>query len=64
MRIIESRKYRISAREVAGYPGVPLLPTLAGNVEGAGAGYVPLQAIADEMTSLLQTMETKLRTKA
>lgn len=37
---------------------------LAGKVEEAGAGYVPLQAIADEMTSLLQTMETKLRTKA
>ena len=37
---------------------------LAGNVEEAGAGYVPLQAIADEMTGLLQTMETKLRTKA
>ena len=37
---------------------------LAGNVEEAGAGYTPLQVIADEMMSLLQTMETKLRTKA
>ncbi|GAB3850626.1 hypothetical protein GCM10028822_16250 [Hymenobacter terrigena] len=37
---------------------------LAGHVQEAGAGYVPLQAIADEMMSLLQTMETKLRTKA
>ncbi|GAB2847931.1 CZB domain-containing protein [Hymenobacter ruber] len=37
---------------------------LAGNVQEAGAGYAPLQVIADEMMSLLQTMETKLRTKA
>ena len=37
---------------------------LAGNVEEAGAGYIPLQVIADEMMDLLQTMEVKLRTKA
>ena len=37
---------------------------LAGNVEEAGAGYAPLQVIADEMLGLLQTMETKLRTRA
>lgn len=37
---------------------------LAGNVQEAGAGYAPLQVIADEMLALLQTMETKLRTKA
>jgi hypothetical protein len=37
---------------------------LAGNVQEAGAGYAPLQVIADEMMSLLQTMETGLRTKA
>ncbi|MBH8558315.1 CZB domain-containing protein [Hymenobacter negativus] len=37
---------------------------LAGNVQEAGAGYAPLQVIADEMMGLLQTMETKLRTKA
>lgn len=37
---------------------------LAGSIEEAGAGYAPLQVIADEMLSLLQTMETELRTKA
>ena len=37
---------------------------IAGKVEEAGAGYKPLQVIADEMMGLLQTMETKLRTKA
>ncbi|MBU6120926.1 CZB domain-containing protein [Hymenobacter siberiensis] len=37
---------------------------LAGRIEEAGAGYAPLQVIADEMMGLLQTMETKLRTKA
>ena len=30
----------------------------------AGAGYVPLQAIADKMVVLLQTMEAKMRTQA
>ena len=33
----------------------------AGNTAEAGAGYLPLQAIADAMMGLLQTMEAKLR---
>ncbi|GAB3576544.1 CZB domain-containing protein [Hymenobacter daeguensis] len=33
----------------------------AGKTAEAGAGYLPLQAIADSMTGLLQTMEAKLR---
>ncbi len=33
----------------------------AGNIAEAGAGYLPLQAIADKMVVLLQTMEAKLR---
>ena len=37
---------------------------IAGHVEEAGAGYTPLQVIADEMMGLLQTMENKLRTNA
>ena len=37
---------------------------VSGQSNEAGAGYVPLQAIADEMTALLQTMEGRLRTQA
>ena len=37
---------------------------VSGQSNEAGAGYVPLQAIADEMTALLQTMEVRLRTQA
>lgn len=33
----------------------------AGNTAEAGAGYLPLQNIADSMVGLLQTMEAKLR---
>ena len=33
----------------------------AGNTAEAGAGYLPLQVIADAMMGLLQTMEAKLR---
>ena len=33
----------------------------AGQTAEAGAGYQPLQVIADKMTGLLQTMEAKLR---
>lgn len=36
----------------------------AGDVDGAVAGFVPVQTIADEMVVLLQTMEAKLRTEA
>ena len=36
----------------------------AGRVEEAIAGFLPLQAIADEMVVLLRTMEAKLRTEA
>ena len=35
-----------------------------GQVEEAIEGFTPLQAIADEMVSLLGTMEAKLRTEA
>ncbi|WP_210519597.1 CZB domain-containing protein [Hymenobacter terricola] len=37
---------------------------LAGRTEAVSAGYAPLQAIADEMVALLQTMEARLRTQA
>ena len=37
---------------------------VSGQSNEAGVGYVPLQAIADEMTALLQTMEVRLRTQA
>ena len=37
---------------------------LAGQTSEASAGYPPLQIIADEMATLLQTMEAKLRTQA
>ena len=37
---------------------------VSGQSNEAGAGYVPLQAIADKMTALLQTMEVRLRTQA
>ena len=36
----------------------------AGQVEEAIEGFMPLQAIADEMVTLLGTMEAKLRTEA
>jgi hypothetical protein len=36
----------------------------AGQTAEAGAGYQPLQVIADKMTGLLQTMEAKLRRQA
>lgn len=35
-----------------------------GKASEASAGYAPLQVIADEMVTLLQTMEVKLRTQA
>ena len=35
-----------------------------GQSSAVSAGYVPLQVIADEMVTLLQTMEAKLRTQA
>ena len=37
---------------------------VSGQGNEAGVGSVPLQAIADEMTALLQTMEVRLRTQA
>ena len=37
---------------------------VSGQSNESGVGYVPLQAIADEMTALLQTMEVRLRTQA
>ncbi|GAC1604147.1 MAG: hypothetical protein NVS3B25_33240 [Hymenobacter sp.] len=36
----------------------------AGQVEEAIAGFAPLEAIADEIVTLLRTMEAKLRTEA